>query len=219
MKRIIVLTAMILVLNIFCFSQNTRFGINAGATASFMKSRYQGVIEETDGTQKFGVTAGVMIDVKLARNFCFTPSLNFTQKGAVYRYENAGISRGERTLNYTELLLNVLYCVPAGDGRFSIGLGPGISFGMNGKYKDEMNYGDPRKGDIKFGNGESDEYKPLDFGGNVMTAYEFSSGVTLALNYYLGLNNLAVYDFGGNIAKNRYLGVRVGYFLSRSSKK
>ncbi|MEP7376157.1 MAG: porin family protein [Chitinophagaceae bacterium] len=211
---------------IFLFAasaQPIRFGFNAGVTSSFMNSKYQGLKEETDGTQKFGITAGIMADIKLTRSLCLTPSLNFTQKGAVYRYENAGIARGERTLNYTELLLNVLYGVPAGNGRFSIGLGTVISFGMSGKYKDEMNYGSSssgkRTGDVKFGTGPEDEYKPLDFGGNIMTAYEFSSGITLALNYYMGLNNLAVNDFGGNTVKNRYLGVRVGYFLSRLHKK
>ena len=52
-----------------------------------------------------------------------------------------------------------------------------------------------------------------------MAGYEFSSGVFFAVNYYLGLNNLAFHNDIGNRAKNRYIGIRMGYFLSRSSKK
>lgn len=73
--------------------QSIRFGLHAGVTSSFMNSKYQNVNEETDGSQKFGVSAGVVADVKLATNLCLTPSLNFTQKGAVYRYTNY-VSRG-----------------------------------------------------------------------------------------------------------------------------
>jgi len=223
MKRIIVLTVMISALGIFCFSKNTRFGINAGGTLAFMKSKYQDRVEIIDG-MKAGMNVGVVTEVPIAERICFMPTLNFTQKGGNYRYSYSGYTfEGKRTLNYIELLLNVLYCSPAGDGKFFGGLGPGISIGMSGKYKEEVKFGSQtveEKGDIKFGNNENDDdYKPIDFGGNIMAGYEFSSSVFFALNYYLGLSSLVHNGNSEHRAKNRYFGIRVGYFLSRLSKK
>ena len=72
---------------------------------------------------------------------------------------------------------------------------------------------------IKFGNSEDDDYKPIDLGGNVVAGYEFASNVFFALNYNLGLNDLVDNGDDNSVAKTRYIGFRIGYFLSHSSKK
>jgi hypothetical protein len=119
--------------------------------------------------------------------------------------------------------LNFLYCSQAGNGKFFAGLGPGVSFGIGGKYKDKTTTGGQtieEEGDIKFGNNATDDdYKGLDFGGNIIAGYEFGPGIFVALNYYLGLSNLVIDGDSDNSAKNQYFGIRLGYFFSQSSKK
>lgn len=222
MKKIIVLTVTISVLCLYCFSQNARFGVNAGAVLASMKGKYQGQSENSDG--KAGINVGVLAEVPVAETFCFMPFLNFLQKGGKFKESSSGYTfEGKHTLNYMELLLNMVYCSQAGNGKFFAGLGPGVSFGISGKYKDKTTFGgqtETEKGDIKFGNDENeDDYKPIDFGGNVLAGYEFSCGVFVALNYYLGFSNLVIDGDSDNSAKNRYFGIRVGYYLSKLAKK
>jgi len=222
MKKIIVLTVMISVLCISSFSQNTRFGVNAGAALASMKGKYQGDSQKSDG--KAGITVGVLADVPVAESFCFRPFLNFIQKGGKWKESGSGYSYDDKhTLSYIELLLNFLYCSPAGNGKFFAGVGPALAYGVGGKYKSKGTAGGQtynESGDIKFGNNENeDDYKPFEFAGNVMAGYELPGGLFVALSYYLGLSNLVINGDSDNSARNRYFGIRVGYFLSQLQKK
>jgi len=221
MKKVFVVTILILAFDIVGFSQKARFGINGGGTFSYMESTYQGRKEIIDGI-KAGMTVGVVTDLPITGSFYLSPSLNFTQKGGNHKYiYGAYTFEGNRTLNYAELLVNLLYRSHVGNGKFFGGIGPSISYGLGGKNKDRVNFGSQattQTDKIEFGNGENDDYKPIDFGGNAVVGYEFASRVFFAVNYNLGLNNLVANGDASNTAKTRYIGFRIGYFLSQSSK-
>jgi hypothetical protein len=187
-----------------------KIGVQAGAAIASYKEKYQSESENSDG--KVGLTAGVVVEVPVADQFAFQPALNYIQKGGKQKFNG---SEAKVLLNYMELLLNFLYKAPAGDGQFFAGLGPSLALGMSGKYKED---GEPDE-DIEFGNDEdSDDVKPLEIGGNILAGYQFAMGLYIALNYNIGLNNLSP---GGNddfSLKNRYFGIRIGYFLSQMKK-
>ena len=222
MKKILVLAVLILAIDICGFSQKARFGINGGGTFSYMESTYQGRKEIIDGI-KAGMTVGLMTEVPIAGSIYAAPSLNFTQKGGNHRYIYGSYTfEGSRTLNYAEILVNLLYRSQIGNGYFFGGLGPSVSYGLGGKNKDDVNFGGQvmtQTDKIEFGNSEDDDYKPIDLGANAVAGYEFASGVFFALNYNLGLNNLVNNGDENSTAKTRYFGFRIGYFLSHSSKK
>jgi hypothetical protein len=67
MRKIIVLTLLISGLTLYCFSQDIRFGVNAGAVMAKMKGKYQGTSENSDG--KTGVTVGAVADIIRQRLF------------------------------------------------------------------------------------------------------------------------------------------------------
>jgi hypothetical protein len=187
-----------------------------------MKGKYQGDSEKSDS--KAGVTVGVLADVPVAESICFRPGLNWTQKGAKFKESGTGYSSEiKQTLNYVELLLNVLYCSQAGNGKFFAGLGPALGFGIGGKYKDKTTAAgqtDEDSGDIKFGNNENeDHYKAFEFAGNATAGYELPNGFFIALSYYLGLSNLVINGDSDNSVKNRYFAIRIGYFLSQLGNK
>jgi len=222
MKKILVLAVLILAFDFCGFSQKARFGINGGGTFSYMESTYQGRKEIIDGI-KAGMTVGVVTEVPIACGFYVAPSLNFTQKGGNHRYIYGPYTfEGSRTLNYAELLVYLLYRSQIGNGYFFGGLGPSVSYGLGGKNKDDVNFGGQvmtQTDKIEFGNSEDDDYKPIDLGANAVAGYEFASGVFFAVNYNLGLNNLVDNGDENSTAKTRYFGLRIGYFLSHSSKK
>ncbi|HEY9706098.1 MAG TPA: porin family protein, partial [Allocoleopsis sp.] len=151
-------------------------------------------------------------DVKVSNNFVFQPGLNFTQKGGKFNLSEVGLPGSgdvDFVLNYIEVPLNVLFKTKAGSGNFFIGAGPSLSFGMSGKAKL-----DNEEEDINFGSNEqNDDYKPFDFGGNIVAGYQLSNGVFIAINYNATLNNI---DTDSDITtKNKYFGIRLGYILGK----
>jgi hypothetical protein len=187
-----------------------KIGVQAGAAIASVKDKYEGGSETSDG--KVGLTAGVVAEVPIADQIAFQPALGYIQKGGKQNF-NGGDSK--LLLNYIELLLNVLYKAPAGNGRFFAGLGPSLAFGMSGKYKED---GEPDE-DIEFGNNEdTDHLKPLEIGGNILAGYEFANGLFVAINYNMGLNNIAVGGGSDYKTKLRYFAIRIGYFLSQMKK-
>jgi hypothetical protein len=215
MKKIIALTVMISICTFFAYGQDTRFGVTAGAAIASMKAKSGGVSLTTDG--KIGPTVGVLASIPVTEMFRFLPILSFLQKGGKLKYSGSGYTSEEKqTLSYLELLLNMVYYAPAGNGSFFAGLGPAISFGMSGKYKYKETGQPDEEGDIEFGSNENtDHYKPLEVGGNLIAGYEFANGFFAALNYNLGLSNIDVEGNSDNSSKTRYFGIRVGYFFAR----
>ena len=79
MKKIL-LGCTFLTLMSAAFSQDIRFGIQAGTAIASQKAKQSGISITSDG--KVGFTVGVTSDISIAESFTFQPSLNFTQKGS-----------------------------------------------------------------------------------------------------------------------------------------
>jgi len=200
------------------FSQDIRFGIQAGTAIASQKAKQSGISITSDG--KVGFTVGVTSDISIAESFTFQPSLNFTQKCSKFNVSDGSESmESSQTLNYIELPLNFLYHAPAGKGKFFAGLGPVVNYGISGKAKVKMG-GESMSEDINFGSNEDeDDYKPFEFSGNILAGYEFSNGVFVAANYNAGLSNIAVGGDSDNSLKNRYFGVKLGFKFGGAAAK
>ena len=200
------------------FSQDIRFGIQAGTAIASQKAKQSGISITSDS--KVGFTVGVISDISIAESFTFQPSLNFTQKGSKFNVSDGSESmESSQTLNYIELPLNFLYHAPAGKGKFFAGLGPVVNYGISGTAKVKMG-GESMSEDINFGSNEDeDDYKPFEFSGNILAGYEFSNGVFVAANYNAGLSNIAVGGDSDNSLKNRYFGVKLGFKFGGAAVK
>ncbi|MFA6270564.1 MAG: porin family protein [Candidatus Paceibacterota bacterium] len=83
--------------------------------------------------------------------------------------------------------------------------GPYIGLGLSGKYK-----ADDNSEDIKWGSGDSDDMKRLDYGLTIGAGIEYKAFMA-GLSYNLGLANIAAQTEGGYMAKNRAFLISVGY--------
>lgn len=216
MKKIIYpVIGTLCLLSISSFAQKAKsaFGINAGATFASYKVKSQDI--SLTSKTKVGFTAGVTASLPLGQSVSFRPSLNYTQKGGTYKQE--GYS-DKTTLNYLELPLNIVYNTHSATGKFFIGAGPSLSFGLSGKDKYEGE-GQSVKSDIKFGSEDNDDLKALDAGVNFLAGYQFAGGFFIAANYYAGLSNLAI-TAGSEDGKmhNRYFGARLGVMFGGNKK-
>jgi hypothetical protein len=157
------------------------FGIAAGATFASYKATIE-TISITSKT-KTGFTVGVVSSFPMGKSFSFQPNLNFLQKGGTLKADG---STDKTTLNYLELPLNFVYNTHSSKGKFFIGAGPSLSFGLSGK--DKFEEGSSK---IKFGSDQEDDFKPFEIGINVLAGYQLKNGFFIDANYNAGLNDIA----------------------------
>ena len=214
MKKSLLAFSFLTVIGATAFSQNIKWGIQAGTAIASQQAKQSGISITSDS--KIGFTLGVLSDISITDNFAFQPGLNFTQKGSKFSDSDGEVTQ---TLNYVDLPLNFLYHAPAGKGKFFAGLGPVVNYGISGKVKMTTTGESEVSEDIKFGNDEAeDNYKPFEIGGNILAGYEFSNGVFAAASYNAGLSNIAVASDNTTV-KNRYFGVKIGFKFGGAKAK
>ncbi len=164
--------------------------------------------------------AGVVVEIPVAPDFFLQPGLLFTTKGAKTSEEFLGQNL-EMDLNiaYLELPISFLYKPQLGNGRFLLGFGPYLGYGIGGKAKYTINSISTEE-DITFTNeyetGESlAQFRPLDFGANVFFGYEIAAGLSFQLNTQLGLAKINPADPSDSndktSLKNTGFGISLGY--------
>ena len=192
------------------YCQKTSFGITGGASLANMHLKSQDISISVDN--KIGLTVGVFADVAMSENFSFQPALNYVQKGAKNKMTDIDYE-SKITLNYIELPLNFLFKPDMAKVRFFAGGGPSIAYALSGKEKETDN-GVTNTYKYKFGNNPDEhDLKAMDFGANFLTGIETKGGFLVAINYNLGLSNLAPGGSSDGTVKSRYFGFKVGYML------
>jgi hypothetical protein len=216
MKKIITITTAALFFITAATAQKVTFGFNGGLTMSNYKS--QADATSYTSKSKAGLTAGFLTDIPLGKRFSFQPALQFTQKGGVDKESFDGQNYTlTLAMDYIEIPFNFLYRFNSPKTTFYIGGGPTLGYGVSGSAK--ISIGDEHdKTDIKFGNGDEDDFKPLDRGANILAGVQFKSGVSIALNYNMSLSNLVIDGDKDNEYHNRYFGIRIGYMLKGKKK-
>lgn len=205
-KQLLLCTALLILANVL--QAQVALGLTAGASFSSYKLK-QGIISATTDL-KVGFTAGLAAFIPLDKNLSIQQSLNFLQKGGIYKnkFDN---TTNKTTFNYLEMPINLIYQVPSASGKFFIGAGPSLSAGLNGSYKITGMY--EESGDVKFGSTNTDDLRTFEIGLNFLAGYTFKNGFMVTGNYNLGLSNLSNDDGAGFY--NRYFALKLGYLFSR----
>jgi Outer membrane protein beta-barrel domain len=194
-------------------AQTAKFGFTAGGTLAWQRNENENGVMNTSSTL-LGFSVGVVGDIPVGSKFSFQPALSFLQKGQSNSAEEFSASL---RLNYLELPLNFIYRAPGTNGHFIVGLGPTLSYGLSGTLSVTDN-GVKSSGDVHFGNSQED-YKPFEFGADILAGYEWKSGFFMQAVYNMGFSNLfpsdPQYPNDPEYLKNSYVGLRFGYFLGR----
>lgn len=213
MKHLFMITATCLFTGVFSSAQNARIGFTAGAVFANLTGKVDGVSES--GKSKAGITAGILVDIPVGKNFSFQPALNFVQKGTMDEETFMGVTEKTKIImNAIELPLIFLYNASSNTGNFFIGAGPSISFYASGKIKFDDGT-DVTSVDIKFGsNVDEDDFKGMDFGANFLTGYRFPNGLQISGHYNAGLSNLFIGGSADGTLKSHYFGIKLGFLLN-----
>jgi hypothetical protein len=215
MKKIITIAVIASSFLTAASAQKTTFGFNGGVTMSSYKTKSDG--ETFTSKLRTGFSLGFVTDIPLSKSVSLQPALQYTQKGGVETgTQDYQDYKQTTTLNYLEIPVNLIYKTNSANTKFYIGAGPSIAFGINGLTEYES--GDlTSTTNVKFGNGEDDDVKGLDLGANILAGLMFKSGVSISMNYNIGLSNLVIGGNKDNYLHNRSWGLRIGYMLK--SKK
>lgn len=214
MKKTFLAIVSFLFIGGFVSAQQAQFGFTGGITFANMKEKTS--VVDVHGNYGFGVTFGVLLDQPMQKNGSFQVGLNFTQKNPRRMPYFLGTTGSiTNVLNYIEMPMNVVFKFNHGSGRFMAGAGVSTALALWGTSKTNVT----KDKSLKFGNGNDDDLKGIDFGLTGLIGYEFSGGSSFTLNYTQGLNTLYIGGPAIDKLKNRYFGLRYGYLLKHNTSK
>ena len=166
--------------------------------------------------------AGIVGEIPVAPDFYFQPGLFFATKGAKSKDQFLGQNMSvEYNISYLELPLSFLYKPTLGAGKFFLGFGPYVSYGLGGKAKFDV-AGVKTEDDIVFDNEylglnpfDWKHFRHLDYGGNLFFGYELNSGLSLQLNTQMGFAKInsenTLYPNNKSEFRNTGFGLSLGY--------
>ena len=217
-KNLIVSIVIILIANLVSAQnqiqdQHTRVGLFGGPTYANMFKKVGG--EKSSSDYVFGATGGILLDVPMQRYGSFQPGLNYVGKNSKDEIVNSSGEhiKTQTTLNYLELPLNVLFRIPAGSGKATVGTGVAAAVALSGKMKSSGQMTNETK-KLTFGDNTTNDYARYDFGINALAGYEFKNNFFVTLNYNIGIQRLFVGGDPDDKLYNRYFALRVGYLIS-----
>ncbi|MBW6497143.1 MAG: PorT family protein [Bacteroidales bacterium] len=199
-------------------AQGVSFGLRGGFDLQNINGKdFDGDALELSLVPRFN--AGVVVEIPVAPDFFVQPGVLFSTKGAKAKDELFGQDLSlEYNLGYIEVPISFLYKPQLGNGRFLLGFGPYVGYGITGKVEytinnttttEDIEYTKEYDGLVRF-----NQFKPLDFGANVFFGYELAGGLSFQINTQLGLAEINAENTSVNSEasfKNTGFGISLGY--------
>lgn len=185
------------------------YGIKAGVNFPSYSYGSTNDLSDTKSTTNFHVTG--YVDAPVTYNFYVQPGVSLQGKGAKL-IESSALGGSEVTQNtmWLEVPVNFVGKFDAGAGKFFIGAGPYVGFGLSGKNKYSINEGsNTTEREFKFGKDET--MKGTDFGVNFLAGYQLYNGLIINAGYGLGLTNIAGDLHHSDNVKNRLWSIGIGF--------
>ena len=196
-----------------CMAQNqkVKLGVKAGLNISSLTFDES----ELNSSGKTGFTAGLMVDIPMAKNFSIQPELLYSEQGVKSSFSDSDVTNsnynGTIKLNYLNIPVMLKYYVVKG---LSLQAGPqiGILLKANNKYQDNF---------LGYDNHESFDLKKysssIDTSVNLGLGYQFKDKFYADARYNISYSNVFkesdVDYFITNDMKNRVFQLTIGYFF------
>ena len=207
----LILYTLFISVTVMAQSEKVKLGVKAGLNISSLTFDES----ELSSSSKTGFTAGLMVEIPVAKNFSLQPELLYSQQGTKTSFFDQDVTnsnfKGTIELNYLNIPLMLKYYVIKG---LSLQAGPqiGLLVKANSKYQDNF---------LGYENQESFNLK------------KYSSGIDTSINFGLGyqFKDKFYTDFRYNISysnvfkdgdanyfinhdmKNRVFQITIGYFF------
>lgn len=220
MTKKILLVLMAVAFSTAAMSQGVKVGLRGGLNLADMK--YE-PLDQTNGIPNGNSLAsynlGLVLDFGIINGLSIQTGAGISGKGSKVEWSSGSFKYTEK-MNpmYMEVPLDIVFKPNIGaNTRLYFGVGPYLGIGVAGKasFTGNTPVGDYYSNHtLKFGNGNNDDLKRLDAGGEVMAGFEFNN-ITLGARYGLSFTNNA--PAGNNnaakILKNKVLSIDAGFFF------
>lgn len=192
-------------------TQKVKLGVKAGLNISSL------TIDENElnSSDKTGFTAGVMVEIPMAKNFSLQPELLYSQQGTKITFSDQEVTNSHYKstirLHYLNIPVMLKYYVIKG---FSVQAGPQIAILLkaNNKYQDNfLGYENKESFDLK-------KYSTgIDTSVNFGLGYQFKDKFYTDARYAISYSNVFkegdANHFINNDMKNRVFQITLGYFF------
>lgn len=184
--------------------------------------------DDTQFKNLVGFNLSALANAKIAQSLVLQFGLGFSQKGTIMQLEvdyldqnldfvGKGQEKFTRRITYLELPLNLIYCYK----KLSLGAGPYLACAIVAKsiitpsnvrtfYQQEDTQIATYKSDLAIGNANNSIIRSLDFGVNFLADYKLKYGLSLGVNYGLGITKASKLP-PVREGRNRVFSVLVGY--------
>ncbi|WP_428229982.1 porin family protein [Flavobacterium sp.] len=211
-KSMLILCALFVGLTVMAQTQKVKLGVKAGLNISNLTFDDS----ELNSSNKTGFTAGIMVEVPLAKKFSIQPELLYSQQGTKTSFSDQDVTNSNYKstidLNYLNIPVMLKYFVVKG---LSVQAGPqiGILLKANNKYQDNfLGYENQETFNLK------DYSAGIDTSVNLGLGYQFKDKFYTDVRYNISYSNVFkegdANHFINNDMKNRVFQVTVGYFFN-----
>lgn len=210
-KSMLIIGALFLSVTVMAQTEKVKLGLKAGLNLSSLSFDES----ELNSSNKTGFTAGIMVEVPLAKNFSLQPELLYSQQGTKSSFSDNEVTNSHYKstikLNYLNIPVMLKYYLSKG---LSLQAGPqiGILLKANNKYQDNF---------LGYENRESFNLKEyatgIDTSVNFGLGYQFKDKFYTDVRYNISYSNVFkegdVNHFINNDMKNRVFQITLGYFF------
>lgn len=210
-KYMLIIATLFLSVTVMGQTEKVKLGVKAGLNLSSLSFDES----ELNSSNKTGFTAGIMVEVPLAKNFSLQPELLYSEQGTKSSFSDSEVTNSHYkstiTLNYLNIPVMLKYYVLKG---LSVQAGPqiGILLKANNKYQDNfLGYQNQESFNLK-------EYAAgIDTSVNFGLGYQFKDKFYTDVRYNISYSNVFkkgdVNHFINNDMKNRVFQITLGYFF------
>lgn len=183
--------------------------------------------DDTEYKNFVGYNFSALANVKITPSLSLQSGLGISQKGTKMQVSinfrgdvneeiGTGVEKFRYRITYLELPLNLLFNYK----KLCLGAGPYLAYALAAKsiikpsniraFQPEINPNTTIKSDIPIGNDDISIIKPIDFGFNFLADYKLKYGISLGINYGLGLTKASKLPLIRD-GRNRVFSVFMGY--------
>jgi hypothetical protein len=210
-KYILILSALFFGVTVMGQTDKVKTGVKAGLNISDLT-----VDEgELNSSGKTGFTAGIMVEIPMAKNFSLQPELLYSQQGTKITFSDEEVTNSHYKstieLNYLNIPVMLKYYLIKG---LSIQAGPqiGILLKANNKYQDNF-LGYENQGSFNLKEYSSGIDTSVNFGLGYQLKNKFYTDVRYNISYSNVFKDGNANRFIDNNMKNKLFQITLGYFL------
>ncbi len=200
--------SLLTVISMQTFAQ--KVGIQGGINLANMVSKDDDDTYSDEFKMNLGFNAGATVEIGLGGLLSLEAGVMADTKGFKLEEDYMGETYSVKAnALYIDVPVLVKVGPTLGPVKVFAAAGPYVGFGVAGKYTMEI-AGEKESEDIKWGSGDDDDAKPLDYGAKFGIGAE-AMGFTFGAYYSLGLANIAVDTENGYKESNRVISLSIGY--------